>query len=583
MMLLCASYSSIAQSGINKFNLNFDKYNEETKNVEGWAKWGFYEFSKVVKLDNENYVGKVVSDKGGDFGCVIYKIPSFYKGDSIQLSGKIKTEKVKKGYAGLIMRIDGLNQMIQLENSHKKGIEGTTDWQEYSISLPFMNNAKNIFVGGILQGKGTAWFDDFKVTIDGQDIQVMDEIEQFQQLENVEPELVTIFDNYKMNLTFEDDFSQGASLIPLINIVENKRIVSIGEDTHGTAEFYKFRAALTKALIKNKGFKTIILESPFDDIEVLSKNLKSTPMNELIHSYLLSIYHTQEMKEFLDWLKFEGIAMGVKFKGCDDSYWLIHDLIGSELALQSDIEIARRSKEYLSIVEKYYGENDRNRFKIGSGVYQSLLSIDKYLNENGLQTARLNELIHNAKNSFLNYWLIENGKPIKSRDEIMAERITFLAENNNEKIIVWAHNAHISNDVIIDNEIGLMGNQLKEKFGKDYYSIGLCSLEGGYTYIENNFIYDDHDYSDKLLKEVITFQPDTSWEQVFNKISASPFFIESFDIKKELPGQEVFGKLKLLGYTKETKNDYYDASLLSMFDAVVFIPHTSATTPLLED
>ena len=30
----------------------------------------------------------------------------------------------------------------------------------------------------------------------------MDEIEQFQQLENVEPELVTIFDNYKMNLTF---------------------------------------------------------------------------------------------------------------------------------------------------------------------------------------------------------------------------------------------------------------------------------------------------------------------------------------------------------------------------------------------
>ena len=82
---------------------------------------------------------------------------------------------------------------------------------------------------------------------------------------------------------------------------------------------------------------------------------------------------------------------------------------------------------------------------------------------------------------------------------------------------------------------------------------------------------------------MITFQPDTSWEQVFNKISASPFFIESFYIKKELPGKEVFGKLKLLGYTKETKNDYYDASLLSMFDAVVFIPHTSATTPLLED
>jgi hypothetical protein len=44
-------------------------------------------------------------------------------------------------------------------------------------------------------------------------------------------------------------------------------------------------------------------------------------------------------------------------------------------------------------------------------------------------------------------------------------RIEFhLLHNSDSKIIVWAHNAHISNEIITDNEIGIMGRNLKQEF-----------------------------------------------------------------------------------------------------------------------
>src|SRR6478735_127388 len=52
----------------------------------------------------------------------------------------------------------------------------------------------------------------------------------------------------------------------LMAIIGNKRIVALGEDTHGTAEFYALRDAITQRLIKEKGFNMVILENPHEDM-----------------------------------------------------------------------------------------------------------------------------------------------------------------------------------------------------------------------------------------------------------------------------------------------------------------------------
>lgn len=55
------------------------------------------------------------------------------------------------------------------------------------------------------------------------------------------------------------------ALAPLIDAVRNARVVLIGEASHGTHEFYRTRAELTKALIRDHGFDIVAVEADWPD------------------------------------------------------------------------------------------------------------------------------------------------------------------------------------------------------------------------------------------------------------------------------------------------------------------------------
>jgi hypothetical protein len=103
-----------------------------------------------------------------DFKAWAFTIPDNYYGYRITLSGYIKTDNVTDGYAGLWMRID---PSIAFDNMNNRGVNGTTGWTKYEITLN-MNpeKTKQVVVGGLLAGKGKMWIDDLKVTIDGKEI-----------------------------------------------------------------------------------------------------------------------------------------------------------------------------------------------------------------------------------------------------------------------------------------------------------------------------------------------------------------------------------------------------------------------------
>ena len=70
-----------------------------------------------------------------------------------------------------MIRIDpGVAYKVMEEN----GITGTTGWTKYEISLPQQPaKTKGIAIGGFLAGTGKIWLDDFKVFIDGKDIETI--------------------------------------------------------------------------------------------------------------------------------------------------------------------------------------------------------------------------------------------------------------------------------------------------------------------------------------------------------------------------------------------------------------------------
>ena len=96
---------------------------------------------------------------------ITYKLPENYDGERFSLSGYIKTENVT-GKVGLIwMSSPYVLEMLDT-------ITGTTEWKRYEVTgILYPSLTKTTSIGGYLAGKGKVWFDDFKITIDGKDIQ----------------------------------------------------------------------------------------------------------------------------------------------------------------------------------------------------------------------------------------------------------------------------------------------------------------------------------------------------------------------------------------------------------------------------
>ncbi len=173
LFLTIISLSCKAQT-VEKYNLGFEQQEDEAQLSEGWFKWGNYVLTIDSLAHSGEKSGKITSDSSGsDFGSIAYRIPANYKGETIELEGYMKVRDVEKGFAGLLLRIDGAVGTLAFDNMESQQIIGTRDWKRYIITLPYPEGAKYILVAGILVGKGEAWFDDFTVSIDGKDVQTL--------------------------------------------------------------------------------------------------------------------------------------------------------------------------------------------------------------------------------------------------------------------------------------------------------------------------------------------------------------------------------------------------------------------------
>ncbi|WP_034921678.1 S41 family peptidase [Gillisia sp. CAL575] len=190
---------------IEKFNLGFENQKEEKSLSDGWLKWGNYELTITDTSHSGKKSGKITSDQeGSSFGSIAYKIPANYEGKEIKLEGFMKMKNVENGFAGLLLRVDGNGGSLAFDNMQNQNVTGTRDWQKYTITLDYPEGAENIFIAGILTGKGEAWFDDFTLSIDGKNVQTLKEVEK----ELSKAQLDKEFDNGSLielsNLTTEN-------------------------------------------------------------------------------------------------------------------------------------------------------------------------------------------------------------------------------------------------------------------------------------------------------------------------------------------------------------------------------------------
>jgi len=114
--------------------------------------------------------GTIGFDSGGPasaFGSATGTFPvADAKGKRLNFSVWIRTEDVS-GWAGGWWRTDTPAGVGAFSNMEEKQIKGTTDWKRYEFALDVNADATNINFGFLLNGTGTAWFDDIEITLDG--------------------------------------------------------------------------------------------------------------------------------------------------------------------------------------------------------------------------------------------------------------------------------------------------------------------------------------------------------------------------------------------------------------------------------
>ncbi|WP_298901032.1 S41 family peptidase [uncultured Psychroserpens sp.] len=163
LFTLCTVFSCIAQSD---FNLDFETLDGDS--AKDWTSFGDgnYKISYSDVIAQHGRISGVIEslpDESG-FRALSYKIPASFGGKKIKLTGYLKTENVKGGWAGLWMRID---PNVAFDNMRAKKLQGTNDWEKYEIELKLDDNSEEIRIGGILVGTGKIWVDHLEITVDG--------------------------------------------------------------------------------------------------------------------------------------------------------------------------------------------------------------------------------------------------------------------------------------------------------------------------------------------------------------------------------------------------------------------------------
>lgn len=93
-------------------------------------------------------------------------------GQDVELSGWIKTERVRDGFADLYLIQDEQLDFDKLAlDTLSRGVRNTTEWTRISVKSHIENHTAGVCIGGILKGGGTAWFDNLELTIDGVKLQ----------------------------------------------------------------------------------------------------------------------------------------------------------------------------------------------------------------------------------------------------------------------------------------------------------------------------------------------------------------------------------------------------------------------------
>lgn len=399
---------------------------------------------------------------------------------------------------------------------------------------------------------------------------------------------------------------------PLLKQIGNARFVLIGEASHGTHEFYRERAQITKRLIREKGFNAVAVEADWPDayrVDRFVRGRSDDPdaIDALggFQRFPAWMWRNADVLDFIGWLREHNDsapprAARTGFYGLD--LYSLHASMAAVIAYleKVDAEAAERARHRYACFDLYGDDPQAYGFaaalRLGrtceNEVVTELIDLRRHAAEYALRDGRIAEddYFYAEQNARLaqdaeQYYRTMYRGEVSSwnlRDRHMADTLDALIDflpriGPPAKVVVWAHNSHLGDARA--TQMGSrgewnLGQLVRQQYGGDAVLVGFTTYDGTVTAASN---WD----APAERKRVRPGLPG-SYEALFHNAIPDRFLLDL--TRGGVPGLEEPRLERAIGviYRPETEraSHYFHASLPAQFDAVLHLDRTRAVEPL---
>jgi erythromycin esterase-like protein len=402
---------------------------------------------------------------------------------------------------------------------------------------------------------------------------------------------------------------ESADFDPLLKVIGDSRFVLIGEASHGTHEFYRVRAQITKRLITDKEFTAIAVEADWPDAYRVNQYVRFEGEDEDAIDALSGfqrfpawMWRNADVLDFVGWLRNYNEhrhAHRVGFYGMD-----LYSLRASIRAVldfldKVDPDAARRARNRYACFDNYGEDTQAYGYATSFGLNKScedeVISQWMEMRKRASDLARRDGRV--ARDAF--FFAEQNARLVKNaeeyyramfhgrvsswnlRDTHMAETLAALMHHlgANAKVVVWAHNSHLGDARATEmgqrGELNL-GQLVRQKYGNKATLVGFTTNTGTVTAASGW----DSPAERKHVRPALA----GSYEALFHQTDIPNFLLllgnreEPTAALREPRLERAIGVIYLP--QSERASHYFHAQLPDQFDVVLHYDETRAVEPL---
>jgi erythromycin esterase-like protein len=399
----------------------------------------------------------------------------------------------------------------------------------------------------------------------------------------------------------------------LLEFIGEARFVLLGEASHGTHEFYRQRAQITKRLIQEKGFTAVAVEADWPDAYRVNRYVRGQGTDSDAAEALSGfkrfpawMWRNADVLDFVGWLRSYNDALPAEtiktgFYGLD--LYSLHASIEAVLNYldKIDPEGALHARSRYACFEHFGTDPQEYGYAAGLGlshtceseVVAQLIEMQRraadYAHRDGRVTAddffyaeQNARLIKNAEQYYRTMFR-RQAASWNIRDLHMAESLEalnehFLTRGEHPKFVVWAHNSHLGDARA--TQMGTrewnVGQLVREWHGDDARLIGFTTYDGTVTAAS--------EWGGPAERKAVRPGMPGSYESLFHDVEIPAFLLTLPRDTQVTHGlcEPMLERAIGVIYLPETEfaSHYFRARLSGQFDAVIHFDRTRAVEPL---